>query len=534
MEVQRFGLGIRLDMLDAGFGEEELMEVFGHIFSVLSSELLMGLKLYGGHCKLDDTDSDSIFTIVFMGGGMHRTRKLFLKLDGDAYIRSMLASFRPYIQTNTLCRVEGLSYYGTFGKDGMISGGEVKLDIHAVRRRGLRRAEGKGITILLAPDKFKGSLSAELVVRTVIGAARSVLPGCRVIPAPIADGGDGTVNAMVKAFDGVKRKAIVTGPLGERIEAEYGIIGGNTAIIEMAQASGLALLDPDALDPLKASSRGTGELISHALNEGVRHILIGIGGSATNDGGIGAAIALGAKFFDREGNELEGCGGDMVKVDHIDLSMLHPKLENVDIRVMCDVKNPLTGPNGATMIYGKQKGADEDALKALEEGMKNIERLYNDYNCSEICSEPGTGAAGGMGAMLRALIGAELTSGAEAVLEAVRFDELLDEADLVITGEGCLDATSVDAGKAVGAVIRHAGAKGVPTAVIAGCFGEGVGRLKAYQNIALISCIDRPMTVEYAMNHAEDMLREAAERLFGSISVFRSVGRHFLRSNRES
>ena len=152
---------------------------------------------------------------------------------------------------------------------------------------------------------------------------------------------------------------MATDPLGEKIEAEYGIIGGNTAIIEMAQASGLALLDPDALDPLKASSRGTGELISHALNEGVRHILIGIGGSATNDGGIGAAIALGAKFFDKEGNELEGCGGDMVKVDRIDLSMLHPKLENVDIRVMCDVKNPLTGSNGATMIYGKQKGADE-------------------------------------------------------------------------------------------------------------------------------------------------------------------------------
>ena len=125
-----------------------------------------------------------------MGGGIHRTRKLFLKLDGDAYIRSMLASFRPYIQTNTLCKVEGLSYYGTFGKDGTISGGDVKLDIHAVRRRGLRRAEGKGITILLAPDKFKGSLSAELVVRTVIGAARRVLPGCRIIPAPIADGGD--------------------------------------------------------------------------------------------------------------------------------------------------------------------------------------------------------------------------------------------------------------------------------------------------------------------------------------------------------
>ena len=171
----------------------------------------------------------------------------------------------------------------------------------------------------------------------------------------------------------------------------------------MAQASGLAMLDPRELDPMKASSFGTGELILHALNEGIKHILIGIGGSATNDGGMGAAAALGVRFFDADGGELPGCGESMVKVCSMDTSGMPSKLETVDIRVMCDVKNPMTGENGATMVFGPQKGASGTVLDELEQGMKNLERVYNDYHCSEVCSEPGTGAAGGMGAMLRVL-----------------------------------------------------------------------------------------------------------------------------------
>ncbi len=525
MEIQRFGLGIRLDMLDPDFSKEELLEVLGHIFTVLNSEELAGLKLYGGRCKLDDEDSESIFTLVFTNGGMHKMRKLFLKLDGDAYIKSMLTSFRPYIQTNALCKIEEIDYYGVFGRDGELSGGEVRLDIHAARRHGIRHAAGKGLTILLAPDKFKGSLSAELVVRTMAEAARRAIPGCYLIPAPIADGGDGTVDALVRAFDGVKRKATVTGPLGARLEAEYGIIGGNTAIIEMALASGISLLEPGVNDPMKAGSRGTGELIVHALNEGVRHIIIGIGGSATNDGGLGAAIALGAKAFDGEGNELSGCGEDMEKVCRIDLSGLHSKLGSVDIRVMCDVKNPLTGPDGATMVFGPQKGADDKMLCRLERGMKNIERLYNEHARSNICSEPGTGAAGGMGAMFKALLNAELISGAEAVLDAMHFDELLEKSDIVITGEGCLDATSVEMGKAVGAIICHAEEKGIPAVVLAGCIGDGMDSMDKFKNVVVYSCVDRPMTNEFAMENAQELLGDAAERLFRGIGAFRSIGR---------
>ena len=283
------------------------------------------------------------------------------------------------------------------------------------------------------------------------------------------------------------------------------------------------MLDPGELDPMKASSFGTGELILHALNEGIKHILIGIGGSATNDGGMGAAAALGVRFFDADGGELPGCGESMAKVCSMDTSGMPSKLETVDIRVMCDVKNPMTGENGATMVFGPQKGASGAVLDELERGMKNLERVYNDYHCSEVCSEPGTGAAGGMGAMLRVLLGAELKSGAEAVLEAVHFDELLTEADLVITGEGCLDGDSVDSGKAVGTVLRHAAAREVPAAVIAGCFGEGYERAAKLGGVALKSCINRPMTLEYAMEHSEELLSLAAEELLRGVAAVRNT-----------
>ena len=190
---------------------------------------------------------------------------------------------------------------------------------------------------------------------------------------------------------------------------------------------------------------------------------------------------------------------------------------------MCDVKNPMTGENGATMVFGPQKGASGAVLDELERGMKNLERVYNDYHCSEVCSEPGTGAAGGMGAMLRVLLGAELKSGAEAVLEAVHFDELLTEADLVITGEGCLDGDSVDSGKAVGTVLRHAAAREVPAAVIAGCFGEGYERAAKLGSVALKSCINRPMTLEYAMEHSEELLSLAAEELLRGVAAVRNT-----------
>ncbi|MCH5278670.1 MAG: glycerate kinase [Christensenellaceae bacterium] len=540
MEVLRFGLGIRFETFDAGiigktddhndgtdaYSEEPCRtELLTQLFSVLYAKDVSGLKLYGGYFKLDDSDSESIYTVVFMNGGVKKTRKLFLKFDSDARIRGMLASYRPYIQTNVLRRVEGLTYFGEFNEDGTLMGGEVDLGIRVMSKRENKMSvsEGKGLTILLAPDKFKGSMSADTVVRLLTNAARRIMPDCRVIPVPIADGGDGTVNALVRSFDGILRSTNVTAPNGGTVRAEYGVIGGDTAIIEMASASGLALVPDGERDPLNATSRGTGELIVRALNEGMKRILIGIGGSATNDGGMGAAIALGAKFFDSDGNELSGMGSDLLRVESMDLSGLHPRLRNCDIIVMCDVENPLTGKNGATYTYGTQKGADDGMLKQLEVGMKRIERIYDAHAGRSICSEPGSGAAGGMGAMLAVIAGARLTSGAEAVLEAVHFNSLLSDADIVITGEGMLDETSACCGKAVGTVVSHAKAKGVPTFVIAGCLGKGYENIFNIENVGLYTCVDSPMTAKEAIENAEALLDKAAERLYRSIRLLRGV-----------
>lgn len=535
MEVLRFGLGLRFETFDSaiigetndhGFLEEAYpKKMLSQLFSVLNAKDVSGLKLYGGRFKLDDCDSDSIYTVVFMNGRIKKTRKLFLKLDSVPIIRGMLASYRPYIQTNVLCRAEGLTYFGEFDEDGALMGGEVDLGIKVMNKceSKMRITEGKELTILLAPDKFKGSMSADTVVRLLKKTARRIIPDCRIIPAPIADGGDGTVNALVRSFDGAFRSMDVTAPNGGTVRAEYGVIGGDTAIIEMAAASGLALVPENERDPLNATSKGTGELIERALNEGMKRILIGIGGSATNDGGMGAAIALGAKFFDSDGNELSGIGSDLLRLERMDLSGLHPKLRDCDIAVMCDVENPLTGENGATYTYGMQKGADKGMLKQLEAGMKRLERIYDAHAGRPICSESGSGAAGGMGAMLACLAGARLTSGAEAVLDAVHFDSLLEGADIVITGEGMLDATSACCGKAVGTVVSHAKIKGVPAFVIAGCLGKGYENIFNIANVGLYTCVDSPMMAQEAMENAETLLDSAAERLYRSIKLFRGI-----------
>lgn len=520
MQVKRFSLGIRLELCSGSFSSEDAREAVEAVFSALDAESVRGLEVYGGRCALNDNDSESVYTLILTNGGLKQMRGLYKMLQASPALTSVLAGHRPYIMTNTLSRLPEAEYLGEFSSDGKLLGGESRLDI-SVRSRRERQvgAEGRGLRVLLVPDKFKGSLTSAEAIRSIARAAKRVLPGCRTVSAIMADGGDGTADALIRAFDGVKRSAVVAGPLGERVKAEYGIIGGNTAVIEMAKASGLSLISAsEKLNPMRATSRGTGELIADAIKFGARHILIGLGGSATNDAGMGAAIALGVKFFDAEGRELEGCGEDMARAVRLELDGMEPRLRDVDIHVLCDVNNPLTGENGATMVYGAQKGADTAALGRLEAGMLNMERLYDACASSPVCSLEGCGAAGGMGAMLRALLGAELIPGAEAMLKAIRFDEMLKKVDMVVTGEGCLDAASVSAGKAVGAVIRHAAARKVPVAVLAGRLGDGSENALSLGRVEIRSCVDEAESLEYAMENAESLLEHAAEKLFRDIA----------------
>ncbi len=379
--------------------------------------------------------------------------------------------------------------------------------------------------IIIAPDAFKGSLTALEVVRIVSRAAERVFDGVQIIAVPIADGGEGTVDALVLATGGTYREAVVLGPLGAPVTARFGVLpGGQTAVLEMAQASGIMLMPRDGLDPLRASTRGTGEMLLRALDLGIRDILLGIGGSATNDGGIGFLMALGAKCLDAQGAPVPGGGEGLLKIASLDLSGLDKRLAGTQIRVICDVTSPLLGETGATRVYGPQKGVDAALCGQLEAGMARYAALLEAACGFPVAEMLGTGAAGGLGAALSGPLRAHLLPGVEAVLDAVRFDELLAGADLVVTAEGRMDGQSIACGKAPVGVAHRCRALGVPIVALVGSMTDE-GMTFCGGNASVMTTVNAPMTVHEAMDNAEKLLNGAAERMFRLIRIGRMMGR---------
>ena len=537
MDIEKFGLGIRFDLdktdTSADEGESAAEKfILTKFFENLITEDVEGLNLYTGEYKLNPAEKDGIFTIALTEGGHKCMKSLYNKISSDTQLSEYLTSYLPFVQTNVLRNAETLAYCGRFDENGILKGEnsepvfipKMKTKTKTKKKRHQNKKQTSDnvsdIKIVLAPDKFKGSMTAETAADILCAAAKEIIPDATVVKLPMADGGEGTLNTLVCACGGIKHTADVTGPTGrKKVTAEYGFVYGGTAIIDMAEASGLMLLNEDERNPLETTSRGTGELIIRALDEGAERIIIGIGGSATNDAGMGAATALGAKFLDSDGNALAGWGADMQKVSKTDLSALDKRLFDTDIIVMCDVDNPLTGPNGATFVYAPQKGADAEMLPMLETGMKNIERLYNSIAGEEVCSLKGCGAAGGMGAMLKTLANARLIPGAEAVLETLDFIKEIKNADLVVTGEGMFDRTSAENEKAVGTVIRFAEKENIPAAVIAGCLSEEYKNISEIrENIKLFAVYDRQPAWEELEKDAEARLFEAAKEMFREFS----------------
>ena len=374
--------------------------------------------------------------------------------------------------------------------------------------------------LIFAPDSFKGSLSAMESCDILERVARRIFPGAETISVPVADGGEGTVDALLRAMGGERVSTQVTGPLFERETAEWGLLAdGKTAVMEMAQASGLPYLPSDKKDPRKATSLGTGEMIADALRRGVRDILIGIGGSATNDGGIGMLTALGARFTDAEGAPVQPVGGELIHVASADFSGLMPELRETRITVICDVTNPLLGENGATFIYGPQKGATPAIRDELEEGMAHYAAVIENELGSDISHFPGAGAAGGLGAALGGVLGAKLRSGIDAVLDAVDFDEKLEGVDLAVTGEGRIDGQSVRFGKVPVGVAKRCAAKGIPALAIVGGIGEGAEGLFDLCESTIMTTVSGPMSLERAMTDAPALYEYAAERLFRAVRI---------------
>ncbi len=375
------------------------------------------------------------------------------------------------------------------------------------------------MSILIAPDSFKGSLTASEAAEAMARGVKRVLPEANLTLLPLSDGGEGLVDSLVSASGGRLLEYEVTGPLGTPVQAKMGLMGGGqTAVIEMAQASGLILVPRDKRNPLVTTTYGTGELIRKALDLGCDHLIIGIGGSATNDGGMGMAQALGFLFLDENGNPLGQGGGELTRLARIDAGGRDPRLDQVTVEVACDVNNPLTGPQGAAHIYGPQKGATPEMVALLDLALANYDRILQRDLGQNVGNVPGAGAAGGLGAGLMALLGGTLVSGIELVLDVLGFDEKVKGTGLVLTGEGKFDAQSAY-GKVPMGVARRAKHFGVPCVVIAGSVLPSAEILHREGVAAYFSILNRPMRLEDAMkNGAELVENQTAEvvRLFSA------------------
>ena len=375
---------------------------------------------------------------------------------------------------------------------------------------------------LFASDSFKGTLSSRRTAELLTRAAQEIFPGCECRCLEVADGGEGTTEAVLSAAGGRRMEAMVCGPLWERRKACYAALDGRRAVMEMAAASGLPLVPAELRDPRNTTSYGTGELIRDALDKGFRDLSIAIGGSATNDGGIGCMRALGVRFLDEDGNELSGCGGDLIKIRSIDRSGLDPRLRDTHITVMCDVTNPLCGGNGATRTFGKQKGGTPEILDELEAGMENYRELLRKEFGIDMDEEPGAGAAGGLGAALLSFLRAELRSGIETVLDLIEFDKKLEGVSLVVTGEGRADWQSAF-GKVMQGVGRRCLRQGVPAVAIVGSMGDGAEQIFDYGIESMITTVNGVMPLEEALERAEELYLGAARRLFRMLRAARSL-----------
>ncbi|UCH33078.1 MAG: glycerate kinase [Armatimonadota bacterium] len=380
------------------------------------------------------------------------------------------------------------------------------------------------MNIIIAPDSFKGSLTAVSVADAIEQGIRAVAPAAELVRVPLADGGEGTAQALVDATGGriVQQRAL--GPLREPVDAFFGILGDDTTgVVEMAMASGLALVPPDRRDPRVTTTYGTGQLIAAAMDAGCKKIIVAVGGSATNDGGAGMAQALGVSLTDDNGAQLGPGGAELARLARIDVSHIDARIATTEFYIATDVSNPLCGPEGASAVYGPQKGATPDMVRELDTALAHYARIVARDVRKDVAERPAAGAAGGLGAGLMAFLEAQPRMGIAVVLEAVDFESYLEAADLVITGEGKIDAQTAY-GKTLTGVGRLARRHGVPVVALAGAVEEEADALAEIGIDAAISIVPAPMSEADAMQRAGLLVQDAAERIMRLILTGREVG----------
>ena len=372
---------------------------------------------------------------------------------------------------------------------------------------------GKFHKTVVASDSFKGCLSSAQVADAVEKGIHEIYHDCEVVKLAVADGGEGTIEALLTTMGGRNVKVKVQDPLGRPIEAEYAILKDGTAVVEMSKASGLTLLHLSERNPLHTSTYGTGQLIADALHKGCRKFLIGIGGSATNDAGTGMLEALGYRFLDAEGNVLKGVGLSLEAIMAIDTSAAIPELKSAEFIVACDVDSPFHGPKGAAHVYAPQKGASPEMVDFLDNGLKHFADIIKGTTGKDISDMPGAGAAGGLGGAFKAFLNAELRKGADMVLDAIGFDQMVEDADLVITGEGKIDSQTLN-GKLPSAVAQRASARNIP--VMAICGRTEVESLPCFASICPVT--PQEMSLEQAMQ-PDIAMENIKERLVRDIAL---------------
>lgn len=379
-----------------------------------------------------------------------------------------------------------------------------------------RKDGGNSMKILIAPDSFKGSLNAIDVARAMQrGVQNTGLPLTTSL-LPVGDGGEGTVETLVAATNGKIKEVQVTGPLGNPVNAMYGILGDQkTCVIEVASASGLDLVPVEQLNPLKTTTYGVGELIKQALDEGLTSFILALGGSATNDGGAGMLQALGAKLLKEDGKPIQFGGGQLDQVNRIDRTHFDQRIQHCNVLIASDVQNPLIGLNGASHIFGPQKGATPEIVERLDKNMKHWANSVEKETGISLHNRPGAGAAGGIGGAFLAFFPAKMQRGIDVVLDYIHFNHHLTDATLVLTGEGQVDGQT-ESGKTPFGVAQAANKAGVPTIILAGAVGDGIEGLYDHGVVSIHSILNKPMSLEAAMTNAGELIEKSTEQVIRS------------------
>lgn len=369
---------------------------------------------------------------------------------------------------------------------------------------------------IVIPDSYKGTISAIDVCRIMKENILKVFPACQVKTFPVADGGEGTVDCFLYALEAKKREVETTGPYGEPVTAYYAKIG-NRAVLEMAQVAGLPQVE-GRLNPRKTTTYGLGKVIEAAIADGCTELTIGLGGSCTNDAGLGMARALGARFFDQEGMEFAPSSDEMTKITHMDISAVQEKLQGVEITAMCDITNPMYGENGAAYVFAPQKGADAECVELLDQNLRALSEIIKKDLKADVSELPGAGAAGALGAGVVAFLGGELKSGIHTVLELIGFDEALDDAQLIFTGEGRVDSQSMQ-GKVISGVTERANKKGVPVIVVAGACEEDAAELYQHGVYGVFSSCRKAEDFSVQKKWAKENLASTMEAILRMYSI---------------